>query len=253
MDPVSSSSERASKPLASALGNSLAVLLEESIAPLRDMMYELSDRVEALEETSVGFGAALGVQTKALDQALPQLAQCESTLAALASEFQAEFDALHGKHDEHTAHVATRIDESFSASAEAAEALQLHQTDVAELHRSHATSFQAHQTEVAGLHQSHEDKLEAHRAEMMAHHASQLESHADSHADALGSHTEQHTSALESLRQSHAEALRAHQEHHAEAVEGLRNDHESHKLQITEALSRHASDLESHRDSSTST
>ena len=75
--------------MASALGASLSMLLEESISPLRAQLEDLNEglmamheRMDAMEAAQAGFVAAQRVQTEALDDALPRLDRVERLAAA---------------------------------------------------------------------------------------------------------------------------------------------------------------------------
>lgn len=246
-----SSSERASKPLASALGNSLAVLLEESMAPLRLRLAALEEqsaeqrtaqgdllvRVVALEEEQealdVQTKAALSVQTKAIDESLPRLGQAEERLAALTAEFKLEFDATHGKHTEHVENTETalqRLEETL-ANAEARQSETF-------------SELQDHQREAAAVHATHAEAIEAHRLEMLEHHAN-LESHRGEHEQALATHADSHMEAIEALQHSHREMLESHKDHHSDLVESVRRDHEQsleeHRTGHSEVLQEHKS------------
>jgi chromosome segregation ATPase len=257
---AASSSARASKPLASALGNSLAVLLEESMAPLRarlasleqecaqqaqDRLLEQEEQAELLarvaslerehETMEMQTRAALTVQTKALDQALPRLAQAEENLAALSVEFEAEFEAHHGRHTEHVDH----SDRTF----------QILEETLAKAEAQHAETFselQEHQRETAAMHATHAEAIEAHRLEMLEHHA-KLESHRDTHNEALASHADQHVDKIEEVKRTHAEMLESHKEDHSELVDSVRRDHakalQEHRMGHSEQLDEHKSSI----------
>ena len=250
---AASSSARASKPLASALGNSLAVLLEESMGPLRARLESLEQELEQQQENHADLlarvvsmerehemmemqtQAALAVQTKALDQALPRLAQAEENLAALSAEFKVEFEAHHGRHTEHVehSHRAFQLLEDTLSKAEAQQAETFSQ-------------LQDHQREAAAMHATHAEAIEAHRLEMLRHHAT-LEAHRDTHNEALASHADQHVDRLEEVQRVHLEMLQAHKNDHSELVDALRRDHEAalheHKTGHSEQLHEHKSHI----------
>ena len=151
---AASSSTRANKPLASALGNSLAVLLEECMAPLRARLASVEQQcAQQAQDRLLSRRSRLNCWHGSLHLKENETMEMQ-THAALAVQTKAPDQRNRGwRRLRHTKH-AEHSDRTF----------QILEENLAKAQAQHAETFselQEHQRETAAMHATHADAIGA--------------------------------------------------------------------------------------------